>query len=562
MMHLCHALLFLLNCLTWNGQAGPIGWTTGRSSRIFGVSRGGSHEDDDDDAAAASYSVCSIVVWRGNQEDPKVTVNPCPPPPSLDLDPGCMLVPRDDVFDTPLWSAKGQWKDSDQHLPVIWNTLALLSDVLLVVVEVQSSDDMYPVVPNELLLSLLHGLEQRVERGLPKGRLILLLNHPAEQEELTAWRESLSVSEAVLQLNANVLDRFFISSSSSFHEALEDILVDQNDGIARILADPVAFPELLKGVFQSKIESTDSLKLEEAKGSLLPDEIREPFRVDRKFGADFDDIAAEFDAELDAELAEIAKGMKDSGVKKVDRLESSNSTEPKDDATGVELDNTGILETALRGLKNVEQQIQEGWLDPGSPPTDFARQVNPILENLQKALSTCSSAFQKEVEEQVGLRLEQLFQQHLETLRNSFGAMYETLLDQSLEKPETWTGAAERVSEGFRKAALSAIPVLARQGQAFHEMADLEYVVAFGGLLQDMADATELRKDADAELDDEGNSVEEAPLRRRRVPKWVKRVGARALIFGVNYVQGWLAWQAVRRSALERERNLPKFPLF
>jgi hypothetical protein len=39
-------------------------------------------------------------------------------------------------------------------------------------------------------------------------------------------------------------------------------------------------------------------------------------------------------------------------------------------------------------------------------------------------------------------------------------------------------------------------------------------------------------------------------------------LAARALVLGVNYLQGWLAWQAVQRAAAQRDREMPKFPLF
>ena len=43
---------------------------------------------------------------------------------------------------------------------------------------------------------------------------------------------------------------------------------------------------------------------------------------------------------------------------------------------------------------------------------------------------------------------------------------------------------------------------------------------------------------------------------------WYKKLVARALMLGVNYGQGWLALQGIKRAARERDENLPKFPLF
>jgi hypothetical protein len=31
---------------------------------------------------------------------------------------------------------------------------------------------------------------------------------------------------------------------------------------------------------------------------------------------------------------------------------------------------------------------------------------------------------------------------------------------------------------------------------------------------------------------------------------------------GVNYIQGWLAWQGIKKAAEQRDKDMPKFPLF
>jgi hypothetical protein len=61
---------------------------------------------------------------------------------------------------------------------------------------------------------------------------------------------------------------------------------------------------------------------------------------------------------------------------------------------------------------------------------------------------------------------------------------------------------------------------------------------------------------------DEDDVEDPKQARKRRLIKWGKKVAARGVLLGVNYIQGWLAWQGIKRAALERERNLPKFPVF
>ena len=46
------------------------------------------------------------------------------------------------------------------------------------------------------------------------------------------------------------------------------------------------------------------------------------------------------------------------------------------------------------------------------------------------------------------------------------------------------------------------------------------------------------------------------------IPNWAKKLAARGIMLGVNYAQGWLAWQGLKRAAAERDRKMPKFPLF
>ena len=82
--------------------------------------------------------------------------------------------------------------------------------------------------------------------------------------------------------------------------------------------------------------------------------------------------------------------------------------------------------------------------------------------------------------------------------------------------------------------------------------------------MRDMMEAKDLRKSAESEvgLDEDDDAPIETPGPLGKLPPWARKLGARALVVGVNYLQGWLAWQAVQRAAIERERQTPKFPLF
>mmetsp|Transcript_10925 Transcript_10925/g.13152 ORF Transcript_10925/g.13152 Transcript_10925/m.13152 type:complete len:158 (+) Transcript_10925:3-476(+) len=157
--------------------------------------------------------------------------------------------------------------------------------------------------------------------------------------------------------------------------------------------------------------------------------------------------------------------------------------------------------------------------------------------------------------------------------------MYEKVLDQvGIESEEEddesrqriermKTEAASQASEGFRVAAQHAIPTLCQQGQELED-ADYSYVSILQGLLSDMMEATTLRQDDQALLDDhdhdedggEGGGTHTSKRPRRYT--WYEKLAARVVVLGVNYLQGWLAWQGIRKAAAERDRQMPKFPLF
>jgi len=157
-----------------------------------------------------------------------------------------------------------------------------------------------------------------------------------------------------------------------------------------------------------------------------------------------------------------------------------------------------------------------------------------------------------------------MYQQHTERLRDHFGKLYDTLLDH--EDPKAWDAVQARVVDSFRQAAIQAVPPLARTGGLFCDIMDrrVDIETLVRGMESDLENISELRRglidDGDDDIDVEIES--RSSRRRKRILRIGKRLAARGLMLGVNYLQGWLAWQGIKRTALERERNLPKFPLF
>ena len=183
--------------------------------------------------------------------------------------------------------------------------------------------------------------------------------------------------------------------------------------------------------------------------------------------------------------------------------------------------------------------------------------------------------------------LRHLFELQLQSLREYYGRRYEAVLDEILDNPSNGdetrskkkqeailTAAAQRAAEGFRTAASNAMPALCRDGAI---LKDLDFSIRvtrdLNGLLQDMIETTQSRQELEEDWDDaatgkveeevESNEDTKKIQRQRKGPaKWYEKIAARALVLGVNYLQGWLALQQLRKAAADRDKAMPKFPLF
>lgn len=439
----------------------------------------------------APYSVISTIVLKQNSSKTRL---------SWDIQSGCMLVSEGDAREAPLWCGLAEW--NSKSLP-LWNTLALLSDLIIVVVE---SSDLYPNVPPDCIQALVDGFRQRVHAaGLPKGRVVILRNHLATAEELANWKEQLDDSGKLSALSSDLLQLLFMASGNSFQQALQDATWDssQTHGISNLLNNDVeAFAPLLQRVFQAKGGMQEERLLQkQVVRSLLPPRLTKETQL-----------------------------------------------------TAFDL---GVRDTAIDALLDLQSKQEESWLDSESSPLDFSSFVDPILEMLAKDLSLVSSPqANRVIERQVREKLIHLYEQHVRSLRDYFGTTYESLLDENIQKPAYWSECAQRVKSAFEQRASDSIPAMIREDGIFHHW-QFDYRKAMDGLIQDMVEITELRKQ---ESDDEDLLTKESA--ERRIPKWAEQLAARALMIGVNYIQGWLALQGIRQAALERERNLPKFPLF
>ena len=184
--------------------------------------------------------------------------------------------------------------------------------------------------------------------------------------------------------------------------------------------------------------------------------------------------------------------------------------------------------------------------------------------------------------------IRRLFEIQLDSLREYYGKRYESVLEECDERFEddlnerekrkrridqdaTLADAAKRAKEGFEIAAKNAVPSVLKQD--FYQLKGFDrgylYETALSGLLRDMIQSTSSRQEIDdmwndVNSEEECQNIDEATP-EQKIPKpikWYEKLFARCLVFGVNYLQGWLAWQSLRKTAANREKIMPKFPLF
>jgi hypothetical protein len=184
-------------------------------------------------------------------------------------------------------------------------------------------------------------------------------------------------------------------------------------------------------------------------------------------------------------------------------------------------------------------------------------------------------------------KVRRLFENQINSLREYYGRKYETVIEKlqdamisdtyNLDKEQMTqrrmkfdkllVEEAKRSTEGFRAAAENAIPAIVKNGDLKNLGMGYVYDTALDGLIRDMMKATSDSQSLEDEWEslktDDNDESDGAAMKKPRGPlKWYEKLAARALVFGVNYLQGWLAYQGIKKAAAERDRMMPKFPLF
>jgi hypothetical protein len=383
---------------------------------------------------------------------------------------------------------------------------AMLCDVVVLVLPDNNQIDA------GLLSSLVDGAKKRVGTSLGKGRLILVT--PFEEEN-----DSLRMEDLVRRQFADILpsewDSFEIIPKPMLEEHLREMFLEQKGNVRGIFSGEEGrflFVKVLHQVYQMECNKS------------IP-----PFEVDMLAG-----------------------------------VPPASSTKKKESDTGDEdAQMQEILINCRVQLESLESKLQDVLLSDNHkqmPLLEFGAMADRLLNQTFAELADFPSGIRLGILTPVVTELHRLYMEQLQTLRDYYGKRYEHILDESNDEGK-WTSAAERFIQGFQAASTNSVPVLCQPNGALAEIAPFLATDSLQGLITDMLEATQIRKDEHS-LAMEGEDEYEELGRFHRVPRWLKKFAGRALVLGVNYIQGWLAWQGVRRAASERDRSMPKFPLF
>mmetsp|Transcript_16355 Transcript_16355/g.30978 ORF Transcript_16355/g.30978 Transcript_16355/m.30978 type:complete len:703 (-) Transcript_16355:3832-5940(-) len=254
-------------------------------------------------------------------------------------------------------------------------------------------------------------------------------------------------------------------------------------------------------------------------------------------------------------------------------------------------------------LNQLEMKQDEVLLDENKMPIlEFGRDAADVLSLASKALNTReirklihggrdSKSYIESRRSQfismVNDKVRRLFENQMNSLREYYGRKYEAVIEKlgdamvgdiygfdkeqmkqrRLKFEKILAEEAKRSTEGFRAAAENAIPGIVKTGELKHLGKGYVYDSALDGLIRDMMKATldsqNLEDEWESLKSDTGEPDGGVTKKKPRGPlKWYEKLAARALVFGVNYLQGWFAYQGIKKAAAERDRMMPKFPLF
>jgi hypothetical protein len=419
--------------------------------------------------------------------------------------PSCVLF--GDSLTTPFGTISNLPDDSIENL-------AFLCDALVVVISSNNNES----DTEQILSAIIKGINRRDLDYLGKGQIIIV--SPSANE--TSWVQRLVQKKLSDMSTSSLFQKFDVVSMENFEGQWQNMLTDSNI-VANLFPEKdntKAFVKLLQNV----CTSTNSAV------------------VNNEF--QFNPLIISKEEELP----------------KISKLSSPNDTRhQKNSGENIQ----DILATAQSQCADLERKLEQVMLDETNiqmPPLEFGTLANNILDQANKRIHGFAPSFRRDILTNIVSELQRLYKEQLQLLRNYYGKRYESTLDQEEDENE-WAAVAKHATQGYQAAAGHAVPKLCQSGRELDGVADFDTIGTLNGLLNDMMEATEIRKEQQGvELEEEDSSFRLRIL--NSFPPWVRKVAAKAFVLGVNYIQGWLAWQGLKRAALERDRNMPKFPLF
>ncbi len=514
-----------------------------------------------------SLFVCSLVVLADTRYAPGVAMPSCwgivsrggsvlsptiPPPSRHQVAVGFVRVAADSRSSQSaiFYSGSSVYTSSTLEADSI-ETLAITSDVLLLMVDPSlSQQEQWDHVAD----SIVRGAARRRDAGFPKLAVLLVATGTSKRDDSFAtaaadttstaaasnttttfrdvsndsWKERI-LSERLAALTPDLVASLDIVSESAAEAAYQDVISDLPS--KGVVTDLEEYRLMIQQVYQTLTNKECGIVFDTAESSFFES------RGDKK---------VEHDGSI-APLSDHSSAPVAPDAEMVPEMTLSGH-----DMHGV---NQDLLTAAMKELEGLESQQEEVWLssDAQVPMLHFGSSADSILNKACDAVECAPSHVQEAVLEQMTGKLRVLYNNQLQSLREHFGRKYEKALEENPDDNEAQVEAVARITDGFRVAAQHAIPGLCREGQRLVD-ADFSYVSSLQGLLSDMMEATSMRQDVDEETEpaEEGSSP----------TKWYKKVAAQALMVGVNYIQGWLAWQGIKKAAEQRDRDMPKFPLF
>jgi hypothetical protein len=451
-------------------------------------------------------------------------------------------------------------------------SLGLVCNVLVVVLPAHENGELETLIP-----ALLKMAYRRLTLGMEKGKLVIVSPNASD-----SWWVDDIVTRRLPQVTTVFWQIFDIMTPESLSKDHWNDVLSESRSVADLLPyedNSQAFAKLLQQMYQSggSPAPTEDFALQPIPSEQPKPPVKKPEQPSHSQSPSISVATSADDDGDDDDIIEEVLGLAQTQPIPSEQLkplvgkpeQPSRPQSPSISVVTSADDDDDVIQEVLRlaqtQLEAFESKMEEIMLEQQMPLLDFGRSANEILEGAYKGLEHFPPGFRLGLLKRIVVELQRLYKDQLQSLRDYYGRRYETTLETREDEGE-WATAAEHMTQGFQAAVQHAVPSLCQKGGALANVAgDFDGSVdALQGLIKDMMEATQLRKDEQSlafeDYDDDDDAFELSG--KRRVPKWLKKLAARGFALGVNYIQGWLAWQGIKRAALERDKNMPKFPLF